>query len=377
MDIPGIRRCQSCQILHRGLGSLPGSGNMEPQEFARDYLGDGTGYSGSAQHLIALRRGLSNIREKLRLASTRRTTLVEDAAYSLLGIFSISGVPTIYGEGEDALGRLLAHILSGSGDTSILAWIGESSSYNSCLPAHITVFKRPATSHLPLPIEDNSLERIVTSLRTPLLDLDLAVRLYNRLNDLPAPWFAASRMKLPCLAFKLPPISPFRGRSNLVYRVETPTFGLVVVETKADLSRLKPLYLVHPWLDSLLDREDIQNGEFEDDDAASSSNSTDDEDSSDEEIDDTAPPPQVSKQKPASSHPAIVDTGPIDRETRALRLIARLRQPFGALLLTPVSTRRGKVVYKRVAADSIVTVCIGEDVPLTDLLDNVRTLDVL
>ena len=61
----------------------------------------------SAQQLMALRPGLSSIREKLRLASTRQTTLVEDAAYSLLGIFSVAGISSIYGEGENALGRLL------------------------------------------------------------------------------------------------------------------------------------------------------------------------------------------------------------------------------------------------------------------------------
>ena len=158
----------------------------------------------SAEQLMALRPGLSSIREKLLLASTRQTTIVEDAAYSLLGIFSVSGIPAIYGEGENALGRLLAHILAGSGDASILAWTGQSGGYNSCLPARITVFSRPATSHLPPHIEDAEMEEIVRTLRTSTLDFDLALKLYDRLNELPAPWFAASRMKLPCIVFKLP-----------------------------------------------------------------------------------------------------------------------------------------------------------------------------
>jgi hypothetical protein len=57
----------------------------------------------SAEQLMALRPGLIGIREKLCLASTRQTTLVEDAAYSLLGIFSVTGIPAIYGEGEGSL----------------------------------------------------------------------------------------------------------------------------------------------------------------------------------------------------------------------------------------------------------------------------------
>ena len=75
----------------------------------------------SAQQLMALRPGLISIREKLCLASARQTTLVEDAAYSLLGIFSATGIHAIYGEGEGSLGRLLAHVLAGSRDVSILA----------------------------------------------------------------------------------------------------------------------------------------------------------------------------------------------------------------------------------------------------------------
>ena len=74
----------------------------------------------SARALMELRPGLGDIREKLRLASTRQTTRVEDPAYSLLGIFSMS-LPIVYGEGNKALGRFLAQLLTNSGDTNILA----------------------------------------------------------------------------------------------------------------------------------------------------------------------------------------------------------------------------------------------------------------
>ena len=200
----------------------------------------------SAHQLTTLRPGISNIREKLRLASTRQTTLVEDAAYSLLGIFSVSGISTIYGEGENALGRLLAHVLAVSGDTNILAWTGQSGGHNSCMPSHITVFNRAATSHLPRPFEDDEMRKNISRLRAAGLDLGLAMKLYDRLNDLPAPWFAASRMKLPCIAFGLPSLSPSRAGSGLVYRVETPFFGTVEIKTKHDLSWSNSMYLVHP-----------------------------------------------------------------------------------------------------------------------------------
>ncbi|KAN0101152.1 hypothetical protein V8E55_001136 [Tylopilus felleus] len=356
----------------------------------------------SARELASLRPGLNSIREKLCLASSRQTTLVEDAAYSLLGIFSVSGISAIYGEGEKALGRLLAHILAVSGDTSILAWTGQSGGHNSCLPARITVFTRPATSHLPQPIEEGEMEIIITELRSSTLDLDLAMKLYDRLNDLPAPWFAASRMKLPCIAFKLPPLSLYRACSGRVFRVDTPTFGMVEIKTKLDPNRSKYLYLVLPWLDVLLDREETQIGAFAEDEEAQDEKAflpeTDDEDDSDAEggddqaaqgeddqdaqgEDDSDEEAESEDSPPLREHhspsPLSVDMAPMDRETRALRLIPRLRQPFGALLLSVTSRRRRAVVYKRVAADSMITVQLRGNVSLSDIMENVRILDVL
>ena len=354
----------------------------------------------SAQQLMSLRPGLSSIREKLCLASTRRTTMVEDAAYSLLGIFSVAGLSAIYGEGEKALGRLLAHILAGSGDTSILAWTGQSGGYNSCLPARINVFNREATSHLPAHIEDTKIEEIVKSLGNSNLDFEVALKLYDRLNELPAPWFAASRMKLPCIALQIPPLSPSRTSSGRVYRAETLLFGTVEIKTKQDLSRFTTLYLAHPWINALLDHEhhgaqsgaiveedvaelsspdedeDTTDEEFEDDLACadSSSPSLVDEDSSDEENEDEV---MLLSEHELPPRPVRMDTVPMDRETRALRLVARLRQPFGALLFTLTSTRRRAVAYKRVAADRSITVQMRDDVSLTDILDKVRVLDVL
>ena len=333
----------------------------------------------SAQQLMSLRPGLTNIREKLRLASTRRTTVMEDAAYSLLGIFSVTGISVIYGEGDGALGRLLAHLLAATGDVSILAWTGESGSFNSCLPAHITVFSRAATSHLPPAIDDTEMEQIITRFDTPSFDLDAAMMLYDRLSELHAPWFAACRMKLPCIAFQLSPLTPHRTRSGRVYRADTLAFGMVEIKTKRDLTRMSSLYLIHPWIDTLLDREVVQSSPpTEIDVTAPSSPHTDVGELSDEEIDDDASDSLSNPEPELLSPPAPVRiAAPMDKETRARRLVARLRQPFGALLLAQASSGRRGMDYRRVAADSLITVQIQENVSLTDLLENVRTLDVL
>jgi len=323
----------------------------------------------SAQQLMALCPGLSSIREKLRLASTRQTTWVEDAAYSLLGIFSVTGIPAIYGEGDGSLGRLLAHVLTVSGDVSILAWTGESGSFNSCLPAYIAVFNGPATSHLPPPIPDAEMERIIAGSHTSS-DLDTALKLYDRLNELSSPWFAASRMKLPCITFQLPPLARYRTRSGRMYRADTAAFGMVEIRTKHDLSRMDSLYFVHPWLDTLLEREDKSGSTAGEDVLPPPSPGTDDGEIFDEDTE-YLPEPE------SPSHPTASRTIPMDKETRARRLVARLRQPFGALLVSLASTGGRSVDYKRVAADSVITVQFQEKFPLADILDNVRTLDVL
>ncbi|KIK21217.1 hypothetical protein PISMIDRAFT_104451, partial [Pisolithus microcarpus 441] len=79
------------------------------------------------------------VRDKLRLASTRNATIEEDVAYSLIGIFR-SDIRPHYGEGADALGHLLEEIVARSGEVTALAWSGKSSSYNSCLPASVSVY---------------------------------------------------------------------------------------------------------------------------------------------------------------------------------------------------------------------------------------------
>ncbi|KAF8414966.1 hypothetical protein L210DRAFT_3465597 [Boletus edulis BED1] len=325
----------------------------------------------SAQQLMALSPGLSSIREKLRLASTRTTTWVEDAAYSLLGIFSAIGIPAIYGEGEASLGRLLANLMTRSGDAGILAWTGESSHFNSCLPARINVFDGPAASHLPSPISDPEMEHIITGLHAPSFDLDMALRLYDRLIELPTPRFAESRMTLPCIAFQLPPFSVHRTASGRVYRANTLPFGMLEIRTRHDLSRMKPVYLVHPWLDTLLQHENMHSAAFVEDVAQPASPDMDDGEISDEEIDDD------SLSLPELPSPVeIVSMDKDDRETRARRLVARLRQPFGALLFTLASDRRA-TDYRRVAADSMTTVRFHDNFSLANILDNVRILDVL
>ena len=153
----------------------------------------------ATQDLVSLQPGLERVREKLYLASMRQTTREEDIAYSLFGIFNVA-IPVIYGEGNQAVGRLLEHVLMGSGDVTILAWTGSSGSYNSCLPMDLTVYNQIVPPHVPQPIEMADMNSMVTTLRSSLPDLSLAVILHGRLSELPSPSIAASRLRLPVIA---------------------------------------------------------------------------------------------------------------------------------------------------------------------------------
>ena len=279
----------------------------------------------SAQELAALRPGLERVREKLFLASMRRTTLVEDIAYSLLGIFNVA-IPVIYGEGNRAVGRFLEHILTGSGDVTILAWTGRAGSYNSCLPIDLTVYNQLVPPHVPQPIEMTEVDNMVRALHSSLPDLSLAVTLHDQLNKLPSPFVAASRLRLAGIVF---PVTEFVRTSHAdsdphVYRATTAMFGDVEIKTTDNLSGMEDFVLMHPWISPLLDQ--------------------------------------------GFSRRAVG----IDDTTRALRLVARLMQPFGALLLTPLS----RVQYKRVATDSLIMVRVGEETSLNELIDGICTIDI-
>lgn len=87
---------------------------------------------------------------KMRWASKRNTTRIEDIAYSLLGIFDIM-MPIAYGEGERAFQRLLEAIAQRSGDPSFFAWAGPCSRFSLALPSspasYQTVVAKPYGEH--------------------------------------------------------------------------------------------------------------------------------------------------------------------------------------------------------------------------------------
>ncbi|KAK0625085.1 heterokaryon incompatibility protein-domain-containing protein, partial [Bombardia bombarda] len=62
-----------------------------------------------------------SVADRMRWASMRATTRIEDMAYCLLGIFDVN-MPMLYGEGEKAFLRLQEEICRNSNDHTLFAW---------------------------------------------------------------------------------------------------------------------------------------------------------------------------------------------------------------------------------------------------------------
>jgi hypothetical protein len=102
---------------------------------------------------------LASIAKKMSWAASRRTSRIEDTAYSLLGIFDIN-MPLIYGEGKKAFKRLQEELLkSRTDDHSLFAWG--------------TVVSTPSIkiTDLSLYLEREKIQRSQNIVRQPLLGL--------------------------------------------------------------------------------------------------------------------------------------------------------------------------------------------------------------
>ncbi|KAI6040393.1 hypothetical protein EDC04DRAFT_1508155 [Pisolithus marmoratus] len=282
------------------------------------------------------------VREKLRLASTREASVEEDVAYALIGIFQLDTRPH-YGEGADALGHLLEEIVACSGEVTVLAWSGKSSSYNSCLPASVSVYNQ--TPYNPPSLEGEEMETCITELRGKL-SKQVVLGIYHQINFLPPARFATRRLHLPCIVFfvKRLSIQEHRSGNEKLYRAKVSGVGNVEFTTTDDLPLHEPRKFVfaHPWIAHIRGPSDgIAWRGYPGFDPDADSVSDPDSDS-DSDSDETSPLAQLH----------AVPVPQVDDYTRALQMIARLRQPFNALLLVEQPNRH----YRRVAAEKEIVI---------------------
>jgi hypothetical protein len=280
--------------------------------------------------IIAFNPDDLGVREKLRLASTRNATVEEDVAYSLIGIFKSDIMPR-YGEGDAALGHLLEEIVARSGEVTVLDWTGMSSPYNSCLPATLAVYHHTPRNTSPA-IEDAEMDVRVGALRDSLSHTE-AMLIHDRVTRLPPARFANRRLYLPCIIFAVKRLSveDFGSGQENRYRARVSGIGYVEFQTSDRLSLMEPrkLIFVHPWIRDLRDPLDG---------FAWGGTADDDEYGSDPETEAGSAPTSPLQALPAAT---------MDDYTRALRLVARLQQPFHVLLLQ----QQPNGEFKRVAAE--------------------------
>ena len=299
--------------------------------------------------IVTFHPGDLSVREKLRLASTRNATIEEDEAYSLIGIFS-SDIRPHCGEREAALGHLLEEIVSRSGEATVLAWTGKSSTYNSCLPASLVVYSRaPFTISTVVP---GGVETRVEGLRSTL-SAHKAKAIYKRVARLPPARFANRRLYLPCIVFPAKRLGVQQlGSAHLQgnrYLAKVSGLGKVEFSTTDVLPLQEPrkLVFVHPWI------RDIRGGDggslwADEPDSDSDVDNITDADSGDADSDSDA----------TSTPLSAVPSADVDDFTRALLMIVRLGQPFGALVLLEQSDGS----FKRVASEDEIVVQIERSV---------------
>ncbi|KAG6328645.1 hypothetical protein ID866_10444 [Astraeus odoratus] len=244
----------------------------------------------ASRYLTDFYPSMEEARTRLQWASTRRTTRPEDIAYSLFGIFKVH-LPVLYGESKaDAMGRLLAEIISRSGDTSVLDWVGQASPFHSCFPADIAAYQmNPYVQPIPSDVSVGNMRKSVSA--------GAARRLRDALARLPLPRFINRRLTLPCIMHRVTTVKLKRR----VYEIHA--MGLEPLEIPSSSATLQagsgsrlPYVLIHAW------------------------------------------------------HASLLDTSTEDPNTAAYRTMAKLEQPFSSLLLVQLPHNE----YKRIASDCTI-----------------------
>ncbi|KAG2363059.1 hypothetical protein BDR07DRAFT_1332384 [Suillus spraguei] len=311
-----------------------------------------------ARALVTFCPGMNNAREKLRWASMRDTTLQEDIVYSLFGIFGIH-LPILYGENKhNALGRLLQEIVTWSGDITVLDWVGQSSGFNSCVPANITSYA--TLSHTVPPQSEDDIQTTVSLLQGNARVVNLALMLYDELARMSPPRFTNCKLHLPCIAFRVVEVnrrsSPAQ-ETNFTYEVKSNGLhDLRIVTEEVLMQSTRPPTLQMFLLVLPLNRHLLELPDFTEPPASDDTQSEDDY--------------WIVPQSPSDD--SLSDCPDPESHSRALRLLVRLGKPFSAFFL---ARQRGGE-YKRLASDHDIIAQV-KDITAVGAMMDVRTVEIL
>lgn len=265
-------------------------------------------------YLKNFRPGMDNARSRLQWASVRRTTKPEDIAYSLFGIFHLH-LPVLYGESsETALGRLLAEIISQSGDVSVLDWVGQRSSFHSCFPATLGPYQTVPCMQSILGDPSDSSD----------VDMKKVLKLYRAIDRLPLPRFVNRRLALPSFVYQITAVKLLGMLDNpSLHEYEIHASGLEPLQITLSVSLQGssgddlPYVFVRPWV------------------------------------------------------PEWFAPGAMDTEDGARMLLERFGQPFRTLLLKALPHNE----YERIASDCKITVRAKDLVSIVN--SNLQVLEIV
>ncbi|KAG1720121.1 uncharacterized protein EDB91DRAFT_1178596 [Suillus paluster] len=184
--------------------------------------------------------------------------------------------------------------------------------------------------------------------------VEQALTLYTRLDHLSAPRFAHRRLQLPCIVFPITEVRRSRGQDQetcFTYYVKANGLKDLVITTEARLGPGQQTFmLVRPW-----NLHDLGLPDFADDRTMK-----------------TLSMPWSMSDHSLYGSPEAYAPADLESHARASRLIARLGQRFGALLLA--QQRVGE--YKRIASDHNIIAQVKDVTSVRDMMD-VRTLEIL
>lgn len=92
-------------------------------------------------HLRRFNPSSALVAEIMTWSAKRKTTRIEDRAYSLLGLFNLT-IPIAYGEGHRAFYRLMVALANECLTPAFFAWAGRHSDFSNALPASPACYAR-------------------------------------------------------------------------------------------------------------------------------------------------------------------------------------------------------------------------------------------
>jgi len=247
---------------------------------------------------------------------------------------------------------------------------------------------------MPTSIGEEEIQRSVLGLESSFTreDQEQAVVLYNKLARQPRAEFAGWHLRLPCITFRVTAFDVDRGSNINVYNARADALEPTKISTADKLSP-RGLLLVCPWTRGLLDLGTPHGHRDIEENLESTSG----------HLSETQAGPVVHEnfdepmrpRSPGNNHSQLdlfnvhyehsgastptsflpPPSTPSEERTRALRFVARLRQPMTALLLS--SQRHAGGVYKRVATDHDIIIQLRSGVSLDSVNRDVEVVEII